>query len=228
MRIYFKVHCSTYHAQNLPWQNPCMWAKRRFWCNSDVWRNSLDPLAWNMCSFGPPSDSKWPTLGLPSWLIDKESSCQCRGHQFHPWSGKMPHAVGQLNLCAISIDPVLWSPGPQLVSPLGLQKLEPPHPRDCAPQREKPPQWEAGAQQPEGSIYSLQIEKSLHSDKDLAQPKINKTDILRNGTTSTLLWIAHGSTWFYDLTGQVEDNKYVLPPSIWMWTNLGSSFPTDM
>lgn len=26
----------------------------------------------------------------------------------------------------------------------------------------------------------------------------------------------------------VEDNEYILPPSIWMWTNLGSSFPTDM
>ena len=34
--------------------------------------------------------------GLPWWLSDKESTCQCRGHGFSPWSGKIPRATGQL------------------------------------------------------------------------------------------------------------------------------------
>ena len=32
-------------------------------------------------------------LGIPRWLIGKESTCQCRRHQrhrFHPWVGKIP------------------------------------------------------------------------------------------------------------------------------------------
>ena len=36
--------------------------------------------------------------GLPWWLSGKESTCQCRRHRFNPWSGKIPHAVGQLYL----------------------------------------------------------------------------------------------------------------------------------
>ena len=28
--------------------------------------------------------------GLPRWLSDKEFICQCRRHQFDPWSGKIP------------------------------------------------------------------------------------------------------------------------------------------
>ena len=34
-----------------------------------------------------------------------ESTCQCRGHQFDPWSGKIPHASRQLNLCATATEP---------------------------------------------------------------------------------------------------------------------------
>ena len=29
----------------------------------------------------------------------KESTCQCKGHKFDPWSGKIPHTTGQLSLC---------------------------------------------------------------------------------------------------------------------------------
>ena len=34
--------------------------------------------------------------GLPWWRSGWESACQCRGHGFEPWSGKIPHAVEQL------------------------------------------------------------------------------------------------------------------------------------
>ena len=43
-----------------------------------------------------------------------------------------------------------------------------------APQQEKPRQWEAHALQLETSPDSLQLEKSPHSNKDLAQPEINE------------------------------------------------------
>ena len=35
--------------------------------------------------------------GLPSWLSGKESACRGRRHGFNPWSGKIPHASGQLS-----------------------------------------------------------------------------------------------------------------------------------
>ena len=47
------------------------------------------------------------SAGLPSWLSGKESACQCRGHRFDPWSGKIPHAVEQLHPCAKTIELVL-------------------------------------------------------------------------------------------------------------------------
>ena len=43
----------------------------------------------------------------PWWLNGKESACQCRGHSFSPWSGKIPHAKGQLSLV-----PQLLNPSP--------------------------------------------------------------------------------------------------------------------
>ena len=76
-------------------------------------------------------------------------------HEFNPWSGKNPHASEQL------------SPG--------ATTAEVRMPRACAPQQEKPPQWEACAPQPEGSHpRSLQLEKAHGSNEHPAQPKLNK------------------------------------------------------
>ena len=33
---------------------------------------------------------------FPWWRSGGESACQCRGHGFEPWSGKIPHAAEQL------------------------------------------------------------------------------------------------------------------------------------
>ena len=33
--------------------------------------------------------------GLPWWHSGLESACQCRGHRFEPWSGRIPHATEQ-------------------------------------------------------------------------------------------------------------------------------------
>ena len=35
----------------------------------------------------------WQFQGLPWWSSNKESTCQCRGHGFDSWSGKIPHAA---------------------------------------------------------------------------------------------------------------------------------------
>ena len=40
------------------------------------------------------------SFGLPWWASGKESICQCRGHGFYAWLGKIPHTSEQLNLCA--------------------------------------------------------------------------------------------------------------------------------
>ena len=71
--------------------------------------------------------------GLPWWLSDKESDCQCRRHGFSPWFGKISHAMGQLGLCTTTAEPVLQN--------LGAAAAEPMYPRAHAPQ-EKPPRWE--------------------------------------------------------------------------------------
>ena len=38
--------------------------------------------------------------GPPWWSSGKESTCQCREHGFNPWSGEIPHVLGQRNPCA--------------------------------------------------------------------------------------------------------------------------------
>ena len=51
-------------------------------------------------------------IGLPWWRSGWESACQCRGHGFEPWSGKIPHAAEQLSPWATTtelahLEPVL-------------------------------------------------------------------------------------------------------------------------
>ena len=50
-------------------------------------------------------------LGLPWWRSGWESACQCRGHGFEPWSGKIPHAAEQMGPWATTeparLEPVL-------------------------------------------------------------------------------------------------------------------------
>ena len=43
--------------------------------------------------------------GLPWWSSGYESACQCQGHRFDPWCGKIPHAAEQLSPCATTIEP---------------------------------------------------------------------------------------------------------------------------
>ena len=50
--------------------------------------------------------------GLPWWRSGWESACQCRGHGFEPWSGKIPRAVEQLGPWATTTEPARLEPVP--------------------------------------------------------------------------------------------------------------------
>ena len=50
------------------------------------------------------------------WLSSEESACQCRRHQFNPWSGQMLYASEQLSL-STTIKPVLQSLGSAAIEP---------------------------------------------------------------------------------------------------------------
>ena len=52
---------------------------------------------------------KWNT-GLPWWRSGWESACQCRGHGFEPWSGRIPHATEQLGPWATVTEPARLEP----------------------------------------------------------------------------------------------------------------------
>ena len=57
--------------------------------------------------------SKWELIfakGLPWWRSGWESACQCRGHGFELWSGKIPHAVEQLGPWATTTEPARLEP----------------------------------------------------------------------------------------------------------------------
>ena len=72
------------------------------------------------------------------------------GHGFDPWSGRIPHATGQLTpLCAAA--------------------------KACVPEsmlfNEKPLQWEAHTPQLKSGPCSLQLEKAHHSNKTQCSQK---------------------------------------------------------
>ena len=54
--------------------------------------------------------SRTISSGLPWWRSGWESACQCRGHGFEPWSGKIPHAVEQLGPWATTTEPAHLEP----------------------------------------------------------------------------------------------------------------------
>ena len=53
---------------------------------------------------------KYLVWGLPWWRSGWESACQCRGHGFEPWSGKIPRAAEQLGPWATTTEPARLEP----------------------------------------------------------------------------------------------------------------------
>ena len=54
--------------------------------------------------------SKMLVEGLPWWRSGWESACQCRGHGFEPWSGRIPHAAERLGPWATITEPARLEP----------------------------------------------------------------------------------------------------------------------
>ena len=48
--------------------------------------------------------------GLPWWRSGWESACQCGGHGFETWSGRIPHAAEPLGLWATIAEPARLEP----------------------------------------------------------------------------------------------------------------------
>ena len=114
--------------------SPCLCGNSLQWMTDSRWlsindaERTLVPLhpRWNItrciffsCSHNSPAGwcSKMLTClirthigGLHWWRSGWESACQCRGHGFEPWSGKIPRATEQLRLCATTADPARLEP----------------------------------------------------------------------------------------------------------------------
>ena len=73
---------------------------KQAWGDFFQWWKSLEPF----------SSSKTGLLGRPWWRSGWESACQCRGHGFEPWSGKIPHAAEQLGPWATTTEPERLEP----------------------------------------------------------------------------------------------------------------------
>ena len=68
--------------------------------------------------------------GLPWWCSGWESACQCGGHGFEPWSGKIPHAVERLGPWATITEPARREPArrePVLRNKRGRDSERPAH-----------------------------------------------------------------------------------------------------
>ena len=102
----------------------CSVAKCGWWVPCDTTKNinisiiSGSPIG-QCCSTSRISKQIWTACkacyktyiwGLPWWRSGWESACQCRGHGFEPWSGKIPHATEQLGPWATITEPAGLEP----------------------------------------------------------------------------------------------------------------------
>ena len=108
------------------------------------------------------------TVGLPWWVSDKESPCQCGRHRFDPWSGTLPHAVEQTkpvhyNYWACALEPGSYSCWARVLC--GARAL----------QQEKPLQWDARA------VPACRSQRRAHmareAQRSQKQTKLNKTTV---------------------------------------------------
>ena len=99
----------------------------------------------------------WGSRGFPGGSeVKKKKKKNLPGNaETRVWCGfwKIPQAMEQLRLCSTTPEPVLRAQEPQLLSPCAATT------EACAPQRAKPPQWEACKSQLESSPHSPQLEE---------------------------------------------------------------------
>ena len=86
----------------------------------------------------------WPPWAIPAlttsspipwWSTHWESACQCKGHEFNPWSGKFPHARTKPHVPQL-LSQCSRAHGPQLLSPCAAT-TEANAPTACVLQQEK-------------------------------------------------------------------------------------------
>lgn len=106
----------------------------------------------------PKADS-WTPL-VEQWI---RIHLGCRGHVFHPWYRKIPHATGQLSPCTELVSLCTGALKPQLPS-LGAATT-----KACPPQQEKSPQQEACGrnedQPPPTQLASLCTAMKTHNNQ---------------------------------------------------------------
>ena len=104
--------------------------------------------------------------GLPWWLSGKDC-LPAWETGLEPRSGKIAHAEEQLSLCATSAEPVLWSLRVAATEPVRLEPVL--HSKRSHLDRSL---RTATAEWP----HSPQLEESLHSNEDPAQPDRSMTN----------------------------------------------------
>ena len=95
--------------------------------------------------------------GFPGGSVVRNPPADARDRDLIPWSGKIPHALEQQSLGAVTTEPVC--------------------PRVQALRQDKPPQWEAHVPQLEGSHHLPQLQakkKARAATKTENSPQINK------------------------------------------------------
>ena len=107
---------------------------------------------------------------LPWWLSGKDSLCQCRRHGFNPWSGRIPHALDQLNLCTTTTEPVLLCLRAATTELMHHNYKSPRSP--CSATREPTIMRSQCISMKSG--HCLQLEKGPYSNEDPTEWKINK------------------------------------------------------
>ena len=123
--------------------------------------------------------------GLPWWFSGWESISQCRGYKFNPWFRKISNAAGQLSSSTTTTEPTF--------------------PRACAPQQEKPLQWETHTQlesSPHPNPARLLQLKKVHAQKwrPSTAHLLPKKDMARPQMTCIFKWElysqSNGTRWY--------------------------------
>ena len=107
------------HQGRMQWSQThlLLWWNQKCWRISSVREFLSSECLVPICLYRPSErihsftpSSKICITGLPWWRSGWESVCQCRGHGFEPWSGKIPHAAEQLGLWATTTEPARLEP----------------------------------------------------------------------------------------------------------------------